>query len=105
MEKAFSFCTPEFAAIRADGDLSFDKKEIQQTWTFLLSWSSDKITLRYKNLKIRLISDEVAIAVADFRSEVATHDPHTEGNGLITNMLRKIDGQWKIDFEQMTVVK
>lgn len=100
-EKSWAAYTEEAACIEPNGQIIVGKPALKKALADLVKYAEyEEVAIR--GVQVRLLGPEVAIATLEAETSVKINGEQVGGKIRVSSMLRKMNGAWKIEFEQVT---
>ena len=103
-EKMWAAYTEDAAEISPDGHLTQGKKALRENWDMFMKMVDAPPKFSYENPAVRMLSSELAILTWDSNTDVKIHGQQMGGETKGMAVVRKIKGQWKVEFDSITPV-
>ncbi len=100
----WSFYTDNSAEITPDGRFTSGKQALKAGWDEFMGMVDGKPSFTYKLSSWRLITPDVALVTWDSTADIKVQGQQMGGPSTCVAVLRKIKGEWKIEFDGMTPV-
>lgn len=100
----WAFYTDNAAEITPDGRLTSGKQALKAGWDEFMGMVDSKPTFTYKLTSWRLLTSDVALVTWDSTADIMVKGQQLGGPSTCVAVLRKIKGEWKIEFDGMTPV-
>lgn len=102
--KGYAGYTEEAAEIDPTGNIIFGKKALKEGWEGFIKIVDEKPKFNYSNVLVRMLTDDVALAVFDSEADIKIGGQQVGGKTKGMAVLRKINGQWKLEFDSITPI-
>lgn len=103
-EKGWAGYTDDAAEIDPIGSITFGKKVLRDSWDIFMKMADEKPKFKYENVLVRMLTNDIALAVWDSEADIKIGGQQMGGKAKGMAVLRKINGQWKIEFDSITPV-
>lgn len=100
----WAYYTDNAAEITPDGRLSSGKAALKAGWDEFMKMTDGKPSFTYKMTSWRLISADVALVTWDSTADIKIQGQQVGGPTTNVAVLRKVKGNWLIEFDGMTPV-
>lgn len=101
-EKSWAAYTDDATEIDPTGNITFGKKALREGWDAFMKVADEKPKFKYENVQVRMLSNDIAIAVWDSEADIKVGGQQVGGKSKGMAVVRKINGQWKIEFDSIT---
>lgn len=101
-EKAWAAYSDEAAEIDPMGFITFGKKALREAWDGFMDIVEEKPKFKYENVQVRMLTNDIALAVWDSEADIKVSGQQMGGKAKGMAVVRKIKGQWKIEFDSIT---
>lgn len=101
-EQVMKFYTDNAASITPDGRLQSGKKAMKEDWESFMKMVDAPPKFTYEAPSVRFITAEIAIVTYDSAADIKIGGQQVGGKMLGMALLRKVKGQWMIEFDSMT---
>ncbi len=102
--KGWAGYTEEAAEIDPMGNITFGKKALLEGWDGFMKMADEKPVFTYSNVLVRMLTNDVALAVFDSEADIKIGGQQVGGKTKGMAVLRKINGQWKLEFDSITPI-
>lgn len=96
--------TDDATEIDPTGNVTFGKKALLDNWEAFMKMVDEKPKFTYSDVKVRMVSNDVAIAIYNTTADIKIKGQQIGGNTKGMAVLHKIKGAWKVVFDQLTPV-
>lgn len=103
-KKGWAGYTEEAAEIDPIGHITFGKKALRESWEGFMAIVDEQPKFSYDNVLVRMLTNDVALAVFDSAADIKVGGQQLGGNTKGMAVLRKINGQWKLEFDSITPI-
>jgi uncharacterized protein (TIGR02246 family) len=104
LEKGFAIYTDDAVEIDPGGNMTIGKKAMQEGWEAFSKMADEAPKFSYSNVQVRLLTADVALAVWDSEADIKIGGQQVGGKTKGSAVLRKIKGEWKLEFDQLTPI-
>lgn len=101
-EKGWAGYTEEATEVDPGGNMTIGKKALREAWDGFMKMADEAPKFKYSNVQVRLLTADVALAVWDSEADIKIQGQQMGGKTKGMAVLRKIGGQWKLEFDQLT---
>lgn len=103
-DAVWAFYTDNAAEITPDGRLTSGKPALKAGWDEFMKMTDSRPTFTFNLTSWRLITPDVALVTWDSIADIKVQGQQVGGPTTCVAVLRKIKGEWKIEFDGMTPV-
>lgn len=103
-EKMWAAYTDDAAELGPDGNITFGKKALRESWEAFMKMADKAPTFTYGNPLVRILTSDIALIVWDSEADIQIGGQQVGGKTKGMAVLRKIKGVWKIEFDSLTPV-
>ncbi|MEZ4958547.1 MAG: nuclear transport factor 2 family protein [Saprospiraceae bacterium] len=100
----WAFYTDAAAEISPDGRLASGKQALKASWDEFMKMTDGKPSFTYKLTSWRLLTPDVALLTWDSTADIKMQGQQVGGPTSCVAVLRKVKGNWLIEFDGMTPV-
>ena len=104
MEKGFSVYTNEAVEVDPGGNVTFGKKAMLEGWTAFVKIADETPQFKYENVQVRMLTSDVALVIWDSEADIKIGGQQVGGKSKGMAVMRKINGVWKLEFDQLTPI-
>lgn len=101
-EKMWAAYTDNAAEIGPDGSLTTGKQALRENWAAFMKMADAAPKFTYENPSVRMLTADVAILTWDSTADIKIGGQQVGGPTKGMAVLRKINGQWFIEFDSLT---
>lgn len=94
--------TDNAAEIGPDGSLTTGKQALRENWAAFMKMADAAPKFTYENPSVRMLTADVAILTWDSIADIKIGGQQVGGPTKGMAVLRKINGQWFIEFDSLT---
>lgn len=102
MEKGFAVYTDDAVEIDPTGNMTVGKKAMLEGWEAFSKMADETPKFSYSNVQVRMLTNDVAIAIWDSEADIKIGGQQVGGKTKGSGVMRKINGSWKLEFDQLT---
>ncbi|MBL7808304.1 MAG: nuclear transport factor 2 family protein [Saprospiraceae bacterium] len=102
LKTGFAIYTEDASEIGPDGNITHGKKAMEEGWEAFSKMTDKPAVFKYENVQVRLLTPDVALAIWDSEADIVLNGQQIGGKSKDAAVLRKIKGEWKIEFDQLT---
>jgi uncharacterized protein (TIGR02246 family) len=104
LDKVDACYSGQAAVIMTDGSSSFEKGDAFEVLKQTMKMLDELPKYKYWNLQVRMLGADTALAVYDSEGSFKYQGATTVARVKATDVLRRVNGKWLIELEQMTPV-
>ncbi|MFN0214402.1 MAG: YybH family protein [Saprospiraceae bacterium] len=104
LEVGWAIYSDDAAEIDPGGNITFGKKALREGWDGFMKVADEAPKFKYENVLVRMLTNDVALAVWDAEADIKIQGQQLGGKTKGSAVLRKVNGQWKLEFDQITSV-
>ena len=104
LDKGFAVYSDDASEIGPDGSLVHGIKTLRQGFDDLQKVVDEKPNFKYSNIQVRILTNDVALAIWESEADIKIGGQQVGGKTRDMAVLQKINGQWKIVFDQLTPI-
>lgn len=101
---AWNTYSQDVAEIDPGGNITYGLKAIREGFDAFMKMADETPKFTYSNVLVRMLTNDVAIAVWESEADIKIGGQQVGGKTRDMAVLRKINGQWKIEFDSLTPV-
>ena len=102
IEKMWAAYTEEAAEIGPDGSLTSGKRALRENWDAFMKMVDNAPKFTYDNPVVRMLTADIAILTWDSEADIKIGGQQVGGKTKGMAVVRKIKGQWMIEFDALT---
>lgn len=103
-EKMWAAYTDNAAEIGPDGRLTTGKAALRESWEAFMKMVDEQPKFTYADPDVRVLTPEVALITWDSSADIKMGGQQVGGSTKGMAVVRKIKGQWMIEFDSLTPV-
>lgn len=104
LEKMWASYTDNAGEIGPDGSLTVGKKALRESWEAFMKMVDTAPKFTYESPVVRMLNAEFAILTWDSSADIKIGGQQVGGKTKGMALLRKIKGQWLVEFDTLTPV-
>jgi uncharacterized protein (TIGR02246 family) len=102
MVQGFAVYTDDATEIGPDGSITHGKKAMLEGWEAFKNMADEAPKFSYSNVRVRLLTNDIAIVLLDSEADIKIGGQQVGGKSVCSAVMRKIKGEWKLEFDQLT---
>jgi len=103
-KKMWAAYTNDAAEISPDGNITFGKKALKESWEAFMKMADKAPSFTYGDPQVRMLTNDIALIVWDSTADIMIWRQKVSGKTKGMAIVRKIKGQWLIEFDSLTPV-
>ena len=103
-KKMWAAYTNEAAEISPDGNITYGKKALKESWEAFMKMTDKAPSFTYGDPQVRMLTNDIALIVWDSSADIQMGGKQLGGKTKGMAVVRKIKGQWFIEFDSLTPV-
>jgi len=103
-KKMWAAYTNDAAEISPDGNITYGKKALKASWEEFMKATDKAPSFTYGDPQVRMLTNDVALIVWDSSADIQMGGQQLGGKTKGMAVVRKIKGQWLIEFDSLTPV-
>ena len=103
-KKMWAAYTNDAAEISPDGNITYGKKALKASWEEFMKVTDKAPSFTYGDPQVRMLTNDVALIVWDSSADIQIGGKQLGGKTKGMAVVRKIKGQWLIEFDSLTPV-
>lgn len=103
-KKMWAAYTNDAAEISPDGNITYGKKALMASWEAFMKMTDKAPRFTYIDPQVRILTDDTALIVWDSSADIQIGGQQVGGKTKGMAVVRKIKGQWFIEFDSLTPV-
>lgn len=103
-EKAWAAYADDAAEIDPVGSVTFGKKALREAWDGFMKIADETPKFKYENVQVRMLTNDIALVIWDSETDIKVGGQQMGGKAKGMAVVRKIKGQWKIEFDSITPI-
>lgn len=101
-EAGWSLYSEDATEVDPGGNITFGKKALREGWDAFMKMADETPKFKYENVLVRMLTADVALAVWDSEADIKIQGQQLGGKTKGSAVLRKVNGTWKLEFDQIT---
>ena len=103
-KKMWAAYTNDAAEISPDGNITYGKKALKASWEEFMKMTDKAPSFTYGDPQVRMLTNDIALIVWDSSADIQMGGQQVGGKTKGMAVVRKIKGQWLIEFDSLTPV-
>lgn len=103
-KKMWAAYTNDAAEISPDGNITYGKKALKTSWEAFMKMTDKAPSFTYGDPQVRMLTNDIALIVWDSSADIQMGGQQVGGKTKGMAVVRKIKGQWFIEFDSLTPV-
>ena len=103
-KKMWAAYTNDAAEISPDGNITYGKKALKASWEAFMKMTDKAPSFTYGDPQVRMLTNDIALIVWDSSADIQMGGKQLGGKTKGMAVVRKIKGQWLIEFDSLTPV-
>lgn len=103
-KKMWAAYTNDAAEISPDGNITYGKKALKASWEEFMKMADKAPSFTYGDPQVRMLTNDIALIVWDSSADIQMGGKQLGGKTKGMAVVRKIKGQWLIEFDSLTPV-
>ena len=103
-KKMWAAYTADAAEISPDGNITYGKKALKASWEAFMKMTNKAPSFTYGDPQVRMLTNDIALIVWDSSADIQMGGQQLGGKTKGMAVVRKIKGQWFIEFDSLTPV-
>lgn len=103
-KKMWTVYTTDAAEISPDGNITYGKKALMASWEAFMKMADKAPSFTYGDPQVRMLTNDIGLIVWDSSADIQMGGQQLGGKTKGMEVVRKIKGQWFIEFDSLTPV-
>lgn len=103
-ETGWAIYTENAAEVDPGGNITFGLSALKAGWDAFSKMTDEPAKFKYDNVQVRMLTNDVALVVFDSEADIKIHGQQIGGKVKGSAVMHKVNGVWKLEFDQLSPV-